>query len=246
MGIQIERVIICEYLAYLVSYFIVKPGLFQYLSKPKNFTWIFPLITAIGSYLLYGNWNYWQLPVFIFFIYLIIDLTIDPVRKMSTGWFCLRQVVLFIATIIVPVLFAPGGSTWMQIVGEGYFGVLVILAGWLFAGLLCGDGIGKYLDSLGAPDTSGINNGGQVIGFLERSIIFVLLLLNAATGIGFLMTAKTLFRFGEISRSGANRKQVEYILIGTMLSFFVGALVSVLSMYLSMQLCPGWKFNLLG
>jgi hypothetical protein len=244
MWIQIEQLIICEYLAYLVSYFILKSGLLLYLSKPKNFTWIFPLISAIGSFLLYGNWNYWRLPVFGFFIYLIVDWTIDPVRKKSTGWFCLRQVVLFYATFIVPVLFTPGGSIWIQMVGKGYFGILAILSGWLFAGLLCGEGIGKYLDSLGAPDTSGIIDGGQVIGFLERSIIFILLLLNAPTGIGFLMTAKTLFRFGEISRSGTNRKQVEYILIGTLLSFFVGTIACVGAMYISTSFFPATVFRL--
>jgi hypothetical protein len=76
-------------------------------------------------------------------------------------------------------------------------------------------------------------------------MVYLLMLLNAPTGIGFLMTAKTIFRFGEINQQGENRMQVEYILIGTLLSFFIGALVSVLVMYFSMQFFPGKVFKLL-
>jgi hypothetical protein len=95
-------------------------------------------------------------------------------------------------------------------------------------------------------EQSGLASGGLVIGILERSILYLLLLLNSPGGIGFLITTKTLFRFGEISAGGKNRLQVEYILIGSLMSFFVGGAISVMWMFLIQSLFPGMPFKLLG
>jgi hypothetical protein len=63
------------------------------------------------------------------------------------------------------------------------------------------------------------------IGRFERVLTVTFVLLDRYEAIGFLITAKSILRFGETRAPGA-RKEAEYILIGTMLSFtaaiFVG------------------------
>ena len=66
----------------------------------------------------------------------------------------------------------------------------------------------------------GMPKAGQTIGRLERLLVYTLVLLNQFAAIGFLITAKSVFRFPEIS-SSIDRQRVEYILIGTLLSFAV-------------------------
>lgn len=61
-------------------------------------------------------------------------------------------------------------------------------------------------------------SAGLYIGMLERLFIFGFILLNQWSGIGFLLAAKSIFRFGDLTR-GRDRKLTEYILIGTLLSF---------------------------
>jgi hypothetical protein len=63
-----------------------------------------------------------------------------------------------------------------------------------------------------------LNDAGKYIGILERLFIFVFIITNNWQGIGFLLAAKSIFRFGDLSKS-EDRKLTEYILIGTLLSF---------------------------
>ncbi|WP_350285897.1 DUF3307 domain-containing protein [uncultured Croceitalea sp.] len=62
------------------------------------------------------------------------------------------------------------------------------------------------------------NRAGKYIGMLERLFIFFFILLDYWEGIGFLIAAKSVFRFGDLSKA-KDRGLTEYILIGTLLSF---------------------------
>lgn len=61
-------------------------------------------------------------------------------------------------------------------------------------------------------------NAGKYIGVLERLFIFVFILSNHWEGVGFLIAAKSVFRFSNLSEA-KDRKLTEYMLIGTLLSF---------------------------
>lgn len=63
-----------------------------------------------------------------------------------------------------------------------------------------------------------LKNAGKYIGILERVFVFGFIVLGQWQGIGFLITAKSVFRFGDLSRA-KDRQLTEYILIGTLLSF---------------------------
>jgi hypothetical protein len=56
----------------------------------------------------------------------------------------------------------------------------------------------------------------------------LLLLMDQPNGIGFLIAAKSVLRFGEI-KDPSQRKVAEYIIIGTFLSFGWALLISILT-----------------
>ena len=56
----------------------------------------------------------------------------------------------------------------------------------------------------------------------------ILVLMGEPTGVGFLITAKSILRFGDVKESN-QRKMTEYIIIGTFLSFSWALLVSALT-----------------
>lgn len=66
--------------------------------------------------------------------------------------------------------------------------------------------------------TGSLENAGKYIGMLERLFVFVFIITNQWQAIGFLLAAKSVFRFGDLSNA-KDRKLTEYILIGTLLSF---------------------------
>ncbi len=70
-------------------------------------------------------------------------------------------------------------------------------------------------------------NAGQYIGIIERLLIFIFILIGQWGAIGFLMAAKSIFRFGDLTRT-KDRRLTEYILIGTFLSFGTAILTGIL------------------
>ncbi len=69
------------------------------------------------------------------------------------------------------------------------------------------------------------------MGFLERLFIFFFVVMNFWQGIGFLLAAKSIFRFGTLK----NKREVgltEYILIGTLMSFAIGISLGLLYNFL--------------
>lgn len=71
-----------------------------------------------------------------------------------------------------------------------------------------------------------LSHAGAYIGMLERLFIFGFIVIHYWEGIGFLLAAKSVFRFGDLSRA-EDRKLTEYILIGTLLSFGLAILIAM-------------------
>ncbi|MEL4307504.1 DUF3307 domain-containing protein [Joostella sp. CR20] len=81
----------------------------------------------------------------------------------------------------------------------------------------------KTLISVYTPKTEmekddSLENAGKYIGMLERLLVFVFIATNHWEGVGFLIAAKSIFRFSDLTEA-KDRKLTEYILIGTLLSF---------------------------
>jgi hypothetical protein len=72
---------------------------------------------------------------------------------------------------------------------------------------------------------------GRYIGVLERLFVFIFVVTNHWEAIGFLLAAKSVFRFGDLT-SAKDRKLTEYILIGTLLSFGLAIVIGILYAYL--------------
>ena len=72
-----------------------------------------------------------------------------------------------------------------------------------------------------------LQNAGNYIGILERLFVFLFIITNHFEAIGFLLAAKSIFRFGDL-KDAKDRKLTEYVLIGTLLSFGIALLIGLL------------------
>ena len=79
------------------------------------------------------------------------------------------------------------------------------------------------LDDDALPWLRGFEDGGRMIGYLERTLLFAFVIAGSVTAVGFLVAAKAFFRIGEISKA-ENRLEAEYIIIGTLTSFAHGVI----------------------
>jgi len=76
------------------------------------------------------------------------------------------------------------------------------------------------------PDDS-LAMAGRYIGILERLFVFLFIVTGHWEGVGFLLAAKSVFRFGDL-KEAHDRKLTEYILIGTLLSFGMAVVTGML------------------
>lgn len=67
----------------------------------------------------------------------------------------------------------------------------------------------------GSFDEKGLPKAGKLIGWLERTLIFLLMAIDQTEGIAFLVAAKSFLRFEATKKQEAS----EYVLVGTLTSF---------------------------
>lgn len=87
----------------------------------------------------------------------------------------------------------------------------------------------KYRFEMKDNDNQGLETAGKWIGYFERILVLTFMLLSAYSALGLLIAAKSILRIGVDGKSG--RKQAEYILIGTLMSWSLAILVGVMVRY---------------
>lgn len=70
-------------------------------------------------------------------------------------------------------------------------------------------------------------DAGMLIGIMERLIIVLFIQVGFLSGIGFLLAAKSIFRFGDLTNA-KDTKFTEYILVGTLASFVIAIVIGYL------------------
>lgn len=79
------------------------------------------------------------------------------------------------------------------------------------------------------PDFAALENAGKWIGYFERVIILMSVVMGAYSVLGFLVAAKSLLRFSDKKE---NRKHTEYVLVGSLLSWTIGIGIAMLAGHL--------------
>jgi len=201
-------------------------------------------LLAALSYAACGLWTLWQVPVVIFVTHALIDFVKAKSGKSGAVAFLVDQgahglVIALLAGAAAGLTQAP--PSWVELLGPWYLKALVILSGAVacirMGGYLIGAAVRplqqKLLDLKSGP-AQGSPDAGMIIGQLERALIFILTLTGQTAGIGFLIAAKSILRFGE-AQDPAQRMEAEYIIIGTLMSFGWGILISYLTAVLLQQ-----------
>ena len=73
--------------------------------------------------------------------------------------------------------------------------------------------------------SQGMPFAGAWIGYIERVLILTFVITDNIEGVGFLLAAKSIFRFGDLNKT-REIKITEYVLLGTLASFTIALLVA--------------------
>lgn len=195
-----------------------------------------------------GSWSIWPAALGIAAFHLAIDVGKQRLSGGGWRAFltdqALHAATLAVASWLFIQFAAYETSLWADLFGVTYFQLLALLSGLVVtvqAGAYFVDmAVEPFLAQIraGRPDAAGdgpslpferteraastrlrgLRDGGRTIGRLERALIFIFVLIDQFGAIGFLIAAKSIFRFGEL-RERSNRMEAEYIIIGTLISF---------------------------
>lgn len=80
-------------------------------------------------------------------------------------------------------------------------------------------------------DIKSLISAGKIIGMVERVLILTFVLLNQFSGVGFLLAAKSVFRFGDLKEKN-DHKMTEYVMLGTLLSVTITLFIGLITLYI--------------
>lgn len=164
-------------------------------------------------------------------IHILIDIMKVYARKNSveTRWFLIDQLLHLLSILVVWYLFFTPGTLSFDLFARA--DVWVYLTALVFLTAVCGIIIqvvlGNWAKSIESMRDASLPNAGKYIGILERLLVFVFVVSGHWEAIGFLVAAKSVFRFGDLKDS-RDRKLTEYFLIGTLLSFGIAIVTGII------------------
>lgn len=86
--------------------------------------------------------------------------------------------------------------------------------------------IARWTPHMNDGEDESLQSAGKYIGIFERLFVFAFFASGYPEGVGFLIAAKSVFRFGDL-KEAKSRKLTEYILIGTLVSFGIAMITGI-------------------
>ncbi|WP_299390456.1 DUF3307 domain-containing protein [uncultured Gelidibacter sp.] len=221
-------------LAHLIGDFFLQPTSWvkekekQKLKSPKLYLHV--LIHVALLFLVLWDLSKWPIILIIGVSHFVIDALKLLIQKKKT-----KRLLFFIDQLLhIMVLVAV---YWFGSSNNGFLGeiftnnTLILLTCILFltlpTSIIMKTIFMKWDISKLTEGNESLKDAGMYIGILERILVFVFVILNHWEAVGFLITAKSVFRFGDLKES-KERKLTEYILIGTLISFGIAILVGLM------------------
>ena len=171
--------------------------------------------------------------LFIVLIYTISHFIIDVIKLYLLDILNKRRIFLLdqLLHLVVIIAIAQYYRPFLNLSYLNSKEVLLYIASIMFVTYVSAIII-KVLISFWSPETNdadeeSLSKAGMYIGILERLFVFSFIITHHWEAVGFLLAAKSVFRFGDLKES-KDRMLTEYILIGTLLSFGLAILTGII------------------
>ncbi len=222
-------------LAHLVGDFILQPGSWvsdknkRKIKSPKLFvhTGIHAILLAL---VFEFNLYYWKAFVLIIIFHFIIDLAKSWLsnKRPGTELFFFDQAAHITIIAIATSFYQPFEINISGLLSGSNLVLATALVFVTFAAaVIVKASISQWNPVKTSEEDGSLSRAGRFIGILERLFVFIFVVAGQWQAIGFLLAAKSVFRFGDLKES-KDRKLTEYILIGTLLSFGIAILTAIL------------------
>ena len=208
---------------HLVADFWLQPA--SWVSHQKENGWkskkliLHTLIAAILPVVFTLQLTLWWFVPIIFLTHYLIDVVKSKVKQ--TMWVFLADQLLHIGILwILATLFTE------ITIPESFIHFWIYATGFILITNPLGILTGMFLKSVTKAESNAVQlNASAWIGIFERILIVIFITTGQIQAIGFLVAAKSVFRFSEIQHEG--NQKAEYFLLGTLVSFTMAIVVGL-------------------
>ncbi|WP_304344556.1 DUF3307 domain-containing protein [Chryseobacterium koreense] len=223
-------------LAHLLGDFIFQPNSWVADKERKKgeskFLYFHIFIHAALVLVFLWDFQLWWIALIIGVSHYLIDLVklLYQTPKTKRTWFFVDQLLHLLVIVLLSVFYFPY-FRWSDFFNDESLKLLTAVVFLTIPSSI----LIKTLISIWTPvtvdhskiQTESLVHAGKYIGILERLLVFVFIIVNHWEGVGFMIAAKSVFRFSDLAEA-KQRKLTEYVLIGTLLSFGIAVLVGIL------------------
>lgn len=214
------------FLAHLVSDFLINTS-----ARRDSFAFLHiqALIYGLLAWLLVGDLHFWPLALMLSLSHWLIEITrvYASTESNRVRWFWTTQGLKMLILLGVWSYSLDFSIHTLPRFSDAFFilSTAVVFLSWPMSALIKSliSGLSQKID----PPNTSLANAGAWIGILERWLVFIFLIHGHWEPIGFLLAAKSVFRFGDL-RDGHDRSLTEYVLIGTLISFGMAIVIALL------------------
>lgn len=221
-------------IAHLIGDFFLQPKSWveeketSKLKSPKLYIHVAVHIALM--FLLLFDLSYWRLILMIGILHFVIDafkLTLQK-KKTKRFYFFADQILHLLTIFGSYYLFYPNNINLNFEVNESHLMfLLAVLVLSYPTSIIMKVIFSKWHLSKIVSEKESLEDAGTYIGILERLLVFIFIILDQWEAVGFLITAKSVFRFGDLS-AAKERKLTEYVLIGTLISFGIAIITGLI------------------
>ncbi|AYO38773.1 DUF3307 domain-containing protein [Serratia sp. P2ACOL2] len=157
-------------------------------------------------------------------------------RISQAGGFLLDQGLHLTVIALLWLSLTPNAHGLLSALGAAIAGwqagliVVTYLVIYMPMGVLIGQLLAHWAPQMppsAKADNDSLLRAGKQIGYLERTLILTFVLIGQIPAVGFLLAAKSIFRFGDLRQSD-DKMRTEYVLLGTLFSFTLTIMLGLL------------------
>lgn len=201
-------------------------------NKAKSPTlYLHVLVHGLLIMLLLWDLSYWPVAIVLMATHGAIDCIKVYAQKETnmTQWFVIDQLLHILSIVVVWIVFFHPEldlAFWLNNSSIWVFVTSILFITYV-SNIIIKVLLSNWSKAINTNSDESLSKAGKYIGMLERLFVFTFILTSHWEAIGFLLAAKSVFRFGDLKDS-KDRKLTEYILIGTLLSFGIALGVGIL------------------
>jgi len=199
----------------------------------SRYFWLHIAIHLITLSVLLWDPKLWPVILWVTFGHLILDAIKSKLSNSGIWIFLVDQLLHLFLIVLVSMIYTQQFQLFIdaasRIVDNEKFWELSLAYLLLTtpSSVLIGKMTQRWSQDTGiSAGSKGLKNAGKWIGIMERLLIFTFIVINEISAIGFLLAAKSVFRFGDL-KDPSDHKKTEYIIIGTFISFSIAIAIGL-------------------